>query len=69
MDILQIINQRVISDESRRRPADLPLVDEYYDDDLEDVRPRRPLRRRPQFRERDRDFYETRDRDLDRPYR
>ncbi|XP_051172744.1 trichohyalin isoform X2 [Leptopilina boulardi] len=54
-------------EEPRRRPSDTHLMDEYYDDDLEDVRPRRPLRRRPPFRERD--FYETRDRDLDRPYR
>ncbi|XP_043465839.1 zinc finger CCCH domain-containing protein 13 [Leptopilina heterotoma] len=55
----------VVTEEPRRRPSDTVLMDEYYDDDLEEVRPRRPLRRRPPFR----DFYETRDRDLDRPYR
>lgn len=49
------------------------MEDDYYEDELEDVRPRRPLRRRPSYRDRDRDrdrerdFYETRDRD--RPLR
>lgn len=64
-----ITNHSVISEEGRRRPVDPPLVDDYYDDELEDIRPRRPLRRRPAIRERDRNFYEMRDRDLDRPYR
>ncbi|XP_018399691.1 PREDICTED: zinc finger CCCH domain-containing protein 13 [Cyphomyrmex costatus] len=57
------------TEEPRRRPADL-TEDDYYDDELEDIRPsRRPLRRRPSYRDRDRDrdFYETRDRD--RPLR
>lgn len=59
----------MIKEEPRRRPVD--LEDDYYEDELEDVRPRRPLRRRPSYRDRDRDrerdFYETRDRD--RPLR
>lgn len=60
-------DETVIKEEPRRRPADL-AEDDYYDDELEDVRPiRRPLRRRPSYRDRDRDFYETRDRD--RPLR
>ncbi|XP_032683593.1 uncharacterized protein DDB_G0284459 [Odontomachus brunneus] len=61
------------AEESRRRPADL-LEDDYYEDELEDIRPiRRPIRRRPSYRERDRDrdrdrdFYDARDRD--RPLR
>ncbi|KAL6262402.1 hypothetical protein P5V15_007489 [Pogonomyrmex californicus] len=56
------------TEEPRRRPADF-AEDDYYDDEIEDVRPRRPLRRRPSYRDRDRDrdFYETRDRD--RPLR
>ncbi|XP_029670581.1 uncharacterized protein DDB_G0284459 [Formica exsecta] len=57
------------TEEPRRRPADL-TEDDYYDYELEDIRPiRRPLRRRPSYRDRDRDrdFYETRDRD--RPIR
>lgn len=45
--------------------------DDYYEDELEDVRPiRRPLRRRPSSyrdRDRDRDFYDERDRG--RPFR
>jgi len=60
-------NKIVIKEEPRRRPIDL-AEDDYYDDELEDIRPsRRPLRRRPSYRDRDRDFYETRDRD--RPLR
>nr|XP_050855278.1 zinc finger CCCH domain-containing protein 13 isoform X2 [Vespula vulgaris] len=58
------------STEPRRRPVD--LEDDYYDDELEDIRPmRRPLRRRPTYRERDRDrdFYDVRDRERDRPFR
>ncbi|EZA50734.1 hypothetical protein DMN91_001400 [Ooceraea biroi] len=57
------------TEEPRRRPVDF-VEDDYYDDELEDLRPiRRPLRRRPSYRDRDRDreFYETRDRD--RPLR
>ncbi|XP_070166350.1 uncharacterized protein DDB_G0283697 isoform X2 [Polyergus mexicanus] len=57
------------TEEPRRRPTDL-TEDDYYDYELEDIRPiRRPLRRRPSYRDRDRDrdFYETRDRD--RPIR
>ncbi|XP_015172430.1 PREDICTED: zinc finger CCCH domain-containing protein 13 [Polistes dominula] len=58
------------TEEPRRRPVD--LEDDYYDDELEDVRPmRRPIRRRPSYRERDRDrdFYDVRERERDRPFR
>lgn len=46
---------------------EIPAEDDYYEDEVEEVRPRRPMtRRRPGFR----DFYETpRERDRDRPYR
>nr|XP_031848242.1 zinc finger CCCH domain-containing protein 13 isoform X2 [Nomia melanderi] len=57
------------TEEPRRRPMD--AEDDYYEDE-EDFRPiRRPLRRRPSYRDRDRDFYDTRDRDRDRdrPFR
>ncbi|XP_076650003.1 uncharacterized protein LOC143357408 isoform X2 [Halictus rubicundus] len=57
------------TEESRRRPID--AEDDYYEDE-EDFRPiRRPMRRRPSYRDRDRDFYDTRDRDRDRdrPFR
>ncbi|XP_076381530.1 uncharacterized protein LOC117226384 [Megalopta genalis] len=51
------------TEEPRRRPLD--TEDDYYED--EDFRPmRRPMRRRPSYRDRDRDFYDTRDRDRDR---
>lgn len=45
--------------------------DDYYEDELEDVRPiRRPLRRRPSsYRDRDRDFYDAIERDRGRPFR
>ncbi|XP_034180141.2 uncharacterized protein LOC117604314 isoform X1 [Osmia lignaria lignaria] len=57
------------TEEPRRRPADV-AEDDYYDDELEEVRPiRRPLRRRPSYRDRDRDFYDVRDRERDRPFR
>nr|XP_003702917.1 PREDICTED: zinc finger CCCH domain-containing protein 13 [Megachile rotundata]XP_012139531.1 PREDICTED: zinc finger CCCH domain-containing protein 13 [Megachile rotundata] len=57
------------TEEPRRRPLDV-AEDDYYDDELEDVRPiRRPLRRRPSYRDRDRDFYDVRDRERDRPFR
>ncbi|KAK2588974.1 hypothetical protein KPH14_001824 [Odynerus spinipes] len=58
-------------EEPRRRPVD-SIDDDYYEDELEDVRPmRRPLRRRPAYRdrERDRDLYDVRDRERDRPFR
>ncbi|KAI4495827.1 hypothetical protein M0802_008233 [Mischocyttarus mexicanus] len=58
------------TEEPRRRPVD--LEDDYYDDELEDIRPmRRPIRRRPSYRERDRDrdIYDVRDRERDRPFR
>ena len=59
----------MIKEEPRRRPADLAEED-YYDDELEDIRPsRRPLRRRPSYRDRDRDRdrdRSRRDRDRDR---
>lgn len=43
--------------------------DDYYEDELEDVRPiRRPLRRRPSSY-RDRDFYDAIERDRGRPFR
>ncbi|XP_060827326.1 uncharacterized protein DDB_G0283697 [Bombus pascuorum] len=59
----------VQSTEPRRRPVDV-ADDDYYEDELEDVRPvRRPLRRRPAYRDRDRDFYDTIERDRGRPYR
>ncbi|XP_012270138.1 zinc finger CCCH domain-containing protein 13 [Orussus abietinus] len=54
-----------VLDEPRRRPAEVP-EDDYYEDEVDEVRPRRPMRRRPSYRERD--FYE-RDRDRDRPFR
>ncbi|XP_043262426.1 zinc finger CCCH domain-containing protein 13-like isoform X2 [Colletes gigas] len=54
----------VQSTDPRRRPTDV-AEDDYYEDELEDFRPvRRPMRRRPSYR--DRDFYDTRDRDRDR---
>lgn len=56
------------TDEPRsRRPADVADIDYYDEELLEEMRPRRPFRRRPNFRERDRDFYDVRD--PDRPYR
>lgn len=59
----------LFAEEPRRRPVDV-ADDDYYEDELEDVRPvRRPLRRRPAYRERDRDFYDTIERDRGRPYR
>ncbi|XP_031368819.1 uncharacterized protein LOC102680353 [Apis dorsata] len=58
------------TEEPRRRPVDI-AEDDYYEDELEDVRPiRRPLRRRPSsYRDRDRDFYDTIERDRGRPFR
>ncbi|XP_011301494.1 zinc finger CCCH domain-containing protein 18 [Fopius arisanus] len=57
--------------ESRKRPSDGSLDDDYYDDDLEDIRPRRPMRPRRPYRERT--FYDSprdmRDRERDRPFR
>ena len=43
--------------------------DDYYEDEIEEVRPRWQMRGRP-YRERDRDYYDKRyNRDRDRPYR
>ncbi|XP_054009076.1 uncharacterized protein DDB_G0284459 [Hylaeus anthracinus] len=54
------------TEDSRRRPVDM-AEDDYYEDELEDFRPvRRPHRRRPSYRERERDFYDSRDRERDR---
>lgn len=60
----------VYTEEPRRRPVDI-AEDDYYEDELEDARPiRRPLRRRPSsYRDRDRDFYDTIERDRGRPFR
>ncbi|XP_034951361.1 zinc finger CCCH domain-containing protein 13 isoform X2 [Chelonus insularis] len=63
---------QTIAEESHRRPTETMLSREqdYYDDQLEDIRPRRPLRRRP-FRERERLAYDhpREIRERDRPYR
>ncbi|XP_017761528.1 PREDICTED: zinc finger CCCH domain-containing protein 13 isoform X1 [Eufriesea mexicana] len=59
------------TEEPRRRPVDV-ADDDYYEDELEDLRPvRRPLRRRPTYRDRDRDrdFYDVVERDRGRPFR
>ncbi|XP_063985566.1 zinc finger CCCH domain-containing protein 13-like [Diachasmimorpha longicaudata] len=60
--------------DTRKRPTEAPLLDDdYYDDELEDIRPRRPMRPRRPYRERERTFYDTprdiRDRERDRPFR
>ncbi|XP_015110878.1 uncharacterized protein LOC107037068 isoform X2 [Diachasma alloeum] len=60
--------------EARKRPTEAPLPDDdYYDDELEDIRPRRPMRPRRPYRERERTFYDAprdmRDRERDRPFR
>ncbi|XP_017884936.1 uncharacterized protein DDB_G0284459 [Ceratina calcarata] len=57
------------TEEPRRRPMD--AEDDYYEEEMEDPRPiRRPLRRRPSYRDRDRDdFYDFAERDRVRPLR
>ncbi|XP_012258254.2 zinc finger CCCH domain-containing protein 13 [Athalia rosae] len=59
------------NDEPRRRPV-LPADEDYLEDDLEEVRPRRPLRRRPIYRNKDvggGGGYEGGEKDRERNYR
>jgi hypothetical protein len=51
-------------EEHRKRPADILVDDDYYEDEIEDIRPRWQTRGRPL---RDRDFLDKRYRD--RPFR